>query len=280
MAVLACLASATAWISENSNYSCPTHVSCVLFWKTALFVAVVRPLLLAGDFNSTPESAVRIPVHILGFTVTNCQARMLSHFHLQVRAKVYEYLRNAYVSEKHEASDKVRSLQLCENSAEFFRIFAMIHQDFWAGTSKEQHEDATFVIRVGRTALSTLHHRFRIHMRHDLELITAYEKCTGGRPGFFRNACSVLSQVSQLNYLLIAECLGSEARFTNYTEDCFVASVRFQFLSIQQLGEHQWFNFKKWAQSKFVSPILNSVFSRFSGIILLHCLMWSISYYI
>lgn len=55
---------------------------------------------------------------------------MLSHFHMQVRAKVYEYLRNAYVSDKHEASDKVWSLQLCENSAEFFRIFAMIHQDF------------------------------------------------------------------------------------------------------------------------------------------------------
>lgn len=33
--------------------------------------------------------------------------------------------------------------------------------------------------------------------------------------------------LSSTNYLLIAECLGSEARFTNYTEDCFVGTVCF-----------------------------------------------------
>ena len=156
-----------------------------------------------------------------------------------------------------------------------------------AKSNKEQHEDATFVIRVRRTALSTEHQRFRIHMRHDLELITAYEKCTGGRPGFFRNACSVLSQVSQLNYLLAHRWMLRLRGQIHQLHWGLLFWYCLFFPSSQQVGEYQWFSLTKRAmifnescQSKFVSPILNHASSKFSGIILLQFLMRAISYHI
>lgn len=122
----------------NTHILCDPSSSDVKLWQSYLLVNSLRklgwdqwPLLLAGDFNSTPESAV------------------------------YEYLRNAYVSEKHEDL---------------------------------RHDP------------SGLLSRFRIHMRHDLELITAYEKCTG-----------------------------SEARFTNYTED-FKGTLDYIWFSPQALN--------------------------------------------
>lgn len=106
----------------NTHILCDPSSSDVKLWQSYLLVNSLRkmnwhtlPLLLAGDFNSTPDSAV------------------------------YDFLKNAYVPDGHEDL---------------------------------RHDP------------SGLLSRFRLQMRHDLALTTAYAKCTG-----------------------------AEAKFTNYTED-------------------------------------------------------------